>query len=241
LGHVICSTENSTGTRQTFRYELVSTDQQGKRLMKVLIIGGSRGVGRCLLDRALSQNHQVTAAVRNPAAVDIHHPQLHVVPCDILDAAAVTLALVGQDVVFCTIGDKSRGPTTLYSRGACNIVQGMQAQKVRRLVFLSNFGVLGEKAQDFRGAALLFLVRCFIRPTLADHRRALEEIQDHAPEWVAVRPLPLTNGPWTGQYRVVVDGIPAKSSHIARADVADFMMRQAMDDSYLYKAPAIAY
>jgi hypothetical protein len=117
----------------------------------------------------------------------------------------------------------------------------MQAQKVRRLVFLSNFGVLGEKAQDFRGAALLFLVRCFIRPTLADHRRALEEIQDHAPEWVAVRPLPLTNGPWTGQYRVVVDGIPAKSSHIARADVADFMMRQAMDDSYLYKAPAIAY
>jgi putative NADH-flavin reductase len=209
--------------------------------MKVLIVGGSRGVGRCLLKRALSQSHQVTAAVRNPAAVDIHHPQLHVVPCDILDAAAVTLALVGQDVVFCTIGDKSRGPTTLYSRGACNIVQGMQAQKVRRLVFLSNFGALDEKAQDFRGAALLFLVRCFIRPTLADHRRALEEIQDHAPEWVAVRPLPLTNGPWTGQYRAVVDGIPAKSSHIARADVADFMMRQAMDDSYLYKAPAIAY
>jgi putative NADH-flavin reductase len=209
--------------------------------MKVLIIGGSRGVGRCLLERALSQNHQVTAAVRNPAAVDIHHTQLHVVPCNVLDAAAVTRALAGQDVVFCTIGDKSRGPTTLYSRGACNIVQGMQAQQVRRLVFLSNFGVLGEKAQDFRGAALLFLVRCFIRHTLTDHRRALKEIQDHAPEWIAVRPLPLTNGPWTGKYRIAVDGIPAKSSHIARADVADFMMRQTMDDSFLSKAPAIAY
>ena len=54
--------------------------------MKVLIIGASRGVGRCLLERALAQHHQVTAAVRNPAAVDIRHEQLHVVPCDVLDA-----------------------------------------------------------------------------------------------------------------------------------------------------------
>jgi putative NADH-flavin reductase len=209
--------------------------------MKVLIIGASRGVGRCLLERALAQHHQVTAAVRNPAAVDIQHEQLHIVPCDVLDAGSVTRALAGQDVVFCTIGDKSRGPTTLYSTGARNIVQAMRAQQVRRLVFLSNFGVLGETAQDLRGAALLFLAKRLIRHTLADHRRALQEIQDHVSEWIAVRPLPLTHGPWTGQYRTTVDGIPAKSSHIARADVADFMMRQATDNSYLNKAPAIAY
>ena len=209
--------------------------------MKVLIIGASRGVGRCLLERALAQDHQVTAAVRNPAAVDIRHAQLHVVPCDVLDAEAVTRALAGQEVVFCTIGDNTRGPTALYSTGARNIAQAMQAHQVRRLVFLSNFGVLGEKARDLRGAALLFLAKRLIRHTLADHRRALQEIQDHAPEWIAVRPLPLTNGPWSGQYRTAVDGIPAKSSHIARADVADFMLRQATDDSYLNQAPAIAY
>jgi hypothetical protein len=28
---------------------------------------------------------------------------------------------------------------------------------------------------------------------------------------------------------------------IARADVADFMLRQATSDEYLYKVPAIAY
>ena len=56
--------------------------------MKVLIVGASRGVGRCLLERALAQHHQVTAAIRNPAAVDIRHAQLHVEPCDVLDAEA---------------------------------------------------------------------------------------------------------------------------------------------------------
>ncbi|WP_262298355.1 NAD(P)-dependent oxidoreductase [Microvirga sesbaniae] len=206
-----------------------------------MIIGTSRGVGRCLLERALAQHHHVTAAIRNPAAVDIHHDRLHVVPYDVLDADSVTRALAGQDVVFCTIGDKSRGPTTLYSTAARNIVRAMQAHQVRRLVYLWNFGVLGETAQDLRGAALLFLAKRVIRHTLADHRRALEEIQNHAPEWIAVRPLPLTNGSWTGQYRAAVDGLPAKSSHIARADVADFLLRQATENSYLNKARAIAY
>ncbi|HEY9846677.1 MAG TPA: NAD(P)-binding oxidoreductase, partial [Candidatus Caenarcaniphilales bacterium] len=125
--------------------------------------------------------------------------------------------------------------------GAHNILQGMQAHQVRRLIFLSNFGVLNETAQDVRGAALLFFAKLFIRHTLADHRRALEEIQGQAVEWIVVRPLPLTDSPWTGHYRIAVDGLPVKGTHIARADVADFMLRQVMNDDYLYKVPAIAY
>ncbi|NJO39727.1 MAG: NAD(P)H-binding protein [Cyanobacteria bacterium CRU_2_1] len=198
-------------------------------------------MGRCLAEQALVQDHHVTAAVRNPATVHITHERLRVLPCDVLNAASVNQALTGQDVVFCTLGTNSKGPITLYSAGAHNILQGMQAHQVRRLIFLSNFGVLDEKARDVRGAALLFLIKRFIPHTLADHRRALEEIRGHAPEWIVVRPLPLTDGSWTGRYRIAVDDLPAKGMHIARADVADFMMRQATSDDYLYKVPAIAY
>jgi putative NADH-flavin reductase len=209
--------------------------------MNVVIFGASRGVGRCLVEQALAQGYDVTAAVRNPATVEITHERLHVLPCDVLDPASVNRAIAGQDVVFCTLGTTSKGPITLYSAGAHNIVQGMQAHQVRRLIFLSNFGILGETARDLRGAALLFLAKRFIRHTLVDHRQALEEIRKHAPEWVVVRPLPLSNKPWTGRYRIAVDGLPAKGMQIARADVADFMMRQATSDDYLYKVPAIAY
>lgn len=90
-------------------------------------------------------------------------------------------ALAGHDVVFCTIGDKPGGPTILYSTAARNIAQAMRVQQVRRLVFLSNFGVLDETARDLRGAALLFLAKRLIRHTLADHRQALKEIQNHVP------------------------------------------------------------
>jgi putative NADH-flavin reductase len=209
--------------------------------MNVVIFGASGGVGRCLVEQSLAQDYHVTAAVRNPETVQVTHERLRVLPCDVLNAASVNQALVGQDVVFCTLGANSKGPITLYSAGAHNIVQGMQAHQIRRLIFLSNFGILDEKAQDVRGAALLFLIKRFIPHTLADHRRALEEIRGHTPEWIVVRPLPLTHGPWTGRYRIAVDDLPSKGMRIARADVADFMMRQATSDDYLYKVPAIAY
>jgi putative NADH-flavin reductase len=209
--------------------------------MNIVIFGASGGVGRCLVEQSLAQGYRVTAAVRNPATVNIAHERLRVLPCDVINAASVNQALAGQDMVFCTLGTHSKGPITLYSAGAHNIVQGMQAHRIRRLIFLSNFGILDETAQDWRGAALLFLVKRFIRHTLVDHRRALEEIRGHAPEWIVVRPLPLTDGSWTGHYRIAVDDLPAKGMRIARADVADFMMRQATSNDYLYQVPAIAY
>lgn len=211
------------------------------RLMNIVVFGANRGVGRFLVNHALAEGHQVTAAVRNPVPSGVRHQRLRVVRCDVLDAGSVIKAMAGQDVAFGTLGTDSRGPTTLYSTAARSILQGMQIQSVRRLIFLSNFGVIGEKAGSLRGAALLWLARRMLRHTLADHRRALDEIQDHAREWVVVRPLPLTNDAATGNYRVSLDALPSGGVRISRADVAHFMLRQAADDHYLNQVPAIAY
>lgn len=209
--------------------------------MNIIVFGASGGVGRCLVERALSEGHKVTAAVRSPESVDAAQEGFRVLSCDVRDAESVACGIAEQDAVFCTVGADTRGRTDLYSTAARNIVRGMRLQRVRRLIFLSNFGVLGETATDIRGVALLFLAKRVLRHTLDDHRQALDIIQEHVPEWIAVRPLPLTNGVPTRRYRIAVDGIPAQGTHIARADVAHFMLRQAMDQAYLCKAPAIAY
>ena len=209
--------------------------------MKIVVFGANGGVGRRLVELALAENHLVTAAVRNPAKLTMTHERLRIVTCDVLDTATVAQAVAGQDAVLCALGTDNRPPVTLYSSGARNIVQQMQAHQVRRIVFLSNFGILGETSQGARQAMLLFLVNRFIRHTLADHRRALDEIRGRAAEWIIVRPLPLTNGPRTGIYRVAVDDLPAKGTRISRADVADFMLRQVTGDEYLNKLPSIAY
>jgi putative NADH-flavin reductase len=209
--------------------------------MKLIIFGASGGVGRALTERALTQGHEVTAAVRNPANLPLAHPLLRVVGGDVTDPAWTQEAVEGHQMVFCTLGTGSRGPTTLYSVAARNVTQGMEAHGVRRLMFLSNFGVLGETAPNRAGAALLLLAKLRLRHILRDHRRALEEIRQYRWEWMAVRPLVLTDGPWTGHYRIALEGLPVGGTHIARADVADFMLRQVSSNQYVHKIPAIAY
>jgi putative NADH-flavin reductase len=209
--------------------------------MRIVVFGASRGVGRCLVDRALAAGHDVTAASRNGAAWSTVHHRLRVVRCDVLNIASVDRAIKGHDVVFGTLGADSRGPTSLYSEGARSIVQAMQTHGIRRFVFLSNFGVLGEEAAGLRQQVLLLLARHVLRHTLADHREALDVMQRHAADWVAVRPLAMTNDAGIGHYRTTVNGLPPGGTHIARADVADFLLRQAADNTYLRTVPAIAY
>jgi putative NADH-flavin reductase len=209
--------------------------------MKIAVIGASRGVGRHVAEQALARGHQVTAAVRNTADVPMKHERLWVVTCDALDPAAVAAVVQDQDVVFCAVGTDSRGPTTLYSSAARNVVAGMRQHGVRRLVFLSNFGVLDETGSDLISSLMLVLVRRVIRHTLADHRRALDAMVGSGVEWTAVRPMALTDGPLTGSYRIDPLGLPRKGRSIARADVADFMLKQAEEDRYLRQMPAIAY
>lgn len=140
--------------------------------MRLIVFGASRGVGRSLTEIALADGHRVTAVVRNPSNLGLHHESLEVVAGDVTSADGVRRCLGGHEMAFCTVGADERGATTLYSTAARNIAGAMDDLGARRLMFLSNFGVLGEKGSGARTAAVVFVAKLLLRPTLEDHRRA---------------------------------------------------------------------
>jgi putative NADH-flavin reductase len=209
--------------------------------VRLIVFGASRGVGRSLTELALADGHRVTAVVRNPSTLGLNDESLEVVVGDVTNADSVGRCLAGQEMAFCTVGADKRGATNLYSTAARNIASAMDDQGVRRLMFLSNFGVLGEKGSGARTTAVVFIASRLLRSTLEDHRRALDELRKHDWEWIAVRPMGLTDGPRTGQYRVDLAGLPRGGARISRADVADFMLKQVASNEYVHRIPAIAY
>jgi hypothetical protein len=80
-----------------------------------------------------------------------------------------------------------------------------------------------------------------IRPMFQEKIVQEQIIEDSGLDWVTVRPAMLTNNPATGSYRVgtPLPGDPARQ--ISRTDVADFMLRQVTDNSYLYKVQRLSY
>jgi len=134
----------------------------------------------------------------------------------------------------------ARTPPLLSQATKC-ILAAMEREGTKLLVCESSLGVGDSKGQ------LGPLYNYFIIPVLLRHVLADKEVQEKAIEcshvdWVIVRPGALTNGPKTGNYRA---GFPntdkSIQARISRADVADFMLRQLTDPTYIGKTPGISY
>jgi nucleoside-diphosphate-sugar epimerase len=63
--------------------------------MHLAIFGSTGPTGRALVARALDEGHDVTAAARDPDALDAHDARVRVVRADVLDRPSVEDALDG--------------------------------------------------------------------------------------------------------------------------------------------------
>lgn len=207
--------------------------------MKVLVFGATGGTGREIVAQALEQGHILTAFARNPAIIVTKHENLKVVQGDVLDYPSVEAAVKGQEAVFSALGTRSLRKTTVLSEGTKNIVQAMDQHGIKRFVCESSLGVGDSKGQLGRFFNLL-IVPLLLRNIYRDKEVQEQCIKQSNLDWIIVRPAALTNGPRTGVYRSGF--LPAgRFAKISRADVADFMLKQLTDNSYLRLAPGLWY
>jgi putative NADH-flavin reductase len=209
--------------------------------MKLLVFGSTGGTGRQLLIQSLDQDHTVTAYARDPAKIeDIQHSRLTVVRGDVLDAATVKSAVAGHEGILVSIGT-SAARTTLREEGTRNIVEAMQSAGVKRLVCLSSLGV-GDSRTNLPFFTRYIIVGIFLRHAFADHELQEAVVRQSSLDWTIVRPPHLKDGPRTGVYQHGFSTTDKRiKGWISRADVADFMLKQLVDDTYLHQAPGVSY
>ena len=207
--------------------------------MNILIVGATRGIGRELVQQALSSGHTVTALVRDPRRLSTQHDRLRVIKGDILDSDSVALAMAGQRAVCCTIGVKVPWPpVTVFSEGTGNLLQAMKKAGVKRLLCVTGIG-----AGDSRGHGG-FLYDCVFRPFLlwpvyADKDRQESLIRASDVDWTIVRPGFLTNGPLTENYRMLTNLTGVTAGWISRADVAHFILKELASNQYSGQTPLL--
>ena len=212
----------------------------GKR-DRLLIIGATGGTGRQLVQQALDRGLQVTAFVRDPKRLGIEHPNLRVAEGDVLDYASVERAMQGQNAVLSALGHKRfLYPTKILSEGTRNVLRAMKDCGVPRFICESSLGV-GSAVGRLGLPSTLFAVPLILPWYFWDRVRQEKLIEESDLDWVVVRPSILTNGPARGEYRQGNVGNYILPTRVSRADVADLMLKQINDDTYLGAAPGICY
>ena len=208
--------------------------------MKLIIFGSTGGTGRELVRQALERGHAVTAFAQDPAPLG-SRDGLSTVTGDVLDPVTVERAVAGHDVVLCALGKPATSPGRLRSEGTGNIVRSMQRSGLRRLLCISTIGI-GETHTLLPPLYKYVLVPTLLRRTFAEHARQEAVISSSELDWTIVRAGVLTDDTPTGRFR---HGFPATDGsvkvEIARADVADFMLDQIGETTYLRSAPSVSY
>lgn len=211
--------------------------------MKLAVFGANGPTGRILTRLALDEGHEVVAFTRRPDTFPVHHDYLEVVPGDVHDRTTVASAIGGVDAVVSTLGVPfAKTPIDVYSVGAGNIIAGMHASGIKRVVFVSSSAV--EPHPDPLGG---FVFEKIMQPyvvgkigkTLYDDMRRMEAIVSASDlAWTIVRPSGLFEAPEVSDYGVAIGHIGHR--YTSRIDLADCLLREVAGDGHVHSTIAVA-
>ena len=211
--------------------------------MKLAVFGANGPTGRLLTRLALDEDHAVVAVTRHPDAFPVEHRRLKVAPGDVHDPAGVASAIDGTDAVLSALGVPfGNAPVSVYSDGTANIIAGMHAAGVKRLACVSSSAV-GPHPEPLGGFIFEKIMQPYVvnklGKTVYDDMRRMEAIvSDSDLAWTIVRPSGLFEARAVSAYGVAIDHIGHRFT--ARIDLADCLLRQALDDTYVRSTIAIA-
>ena len=206
--------------------------------MNIAIFGATGKTGLEIVKQALEGGHNVTAFVRDPARLAIENKNLTFVTGDVFDEAKVAQAIKGQDAAVCALGAGSDlKKTTVRTNGTVNIIKGMKKNNVKRLLVVTAMGV-GESWNTL-SAINKFFFAVLLKSSREDHEAQETAVKDSGLDWTIIRPSGLVDTPRTGVYDFG-ENIPAKTSKIARADVADLILKELEQNANIGKSLTIS-
>lgn len=209
--------------------------------MRILVLGGTGGTGRAIIQRARSVGYDVNVLVRLPKkARDLDGTTLFT--GDARDPEALTRALASCEAVASALGTglSPFRKVTLLSTATAALVGAMQRSGVKRLACITGIG-----AGDSRGhGGFIYsnlVMPLLLRNVYADKDRQERTVRESGLDWVLVRPSALNDKPARGSIRAFTDLSGFNGGTISREDVATFVVDQFTSNAWLHKTPLITW
>jgi putative NADH-flavin reductase len=216
--------------------------------MRILLLGATGRTGKFLLRQALEHGHIVHALVRDKQKIPFQKYNLTVFEGTPSDKAALDKAMKGCEAVLSALNISRkyefpwaglRTPTDFLSVTMKNIIELSEMNHIRRIVFISAWGV-SETKKDLPGWFRWLVDHSSLRYQYHDHERQEKLIQNSTLDWTAVRPVFLTNSRIQKEIIVSENNEPKPHLYISRRNLAAFMLQVLEKNLYLCEAPVVS-
>ena len=209
--------------------------------MQITIFGAAGLVGKRLCDQALALGWRVIAFDRKIEQwldKDMATPNLEVIKGYMMDATGVAKAIQGSSGIFMVLsgnqesGDKSR------IIGCKNILAAMQEQKVKRLLVLSEYGVLPNETGGYLFENTEFPAE--LKELSMQYAQVWELLEKSAVEYSMVCTENIVDAPEGRAYIASVNTMPDSGiPGIQAGDLARFLLREVTANEWIGKRVGI--
>ncbi|HEV8284601.1 MAG TPA: NAD(P)H-binding protein [Chitinophagaceae bacterium] len=216
--------------------------------MRILLLGATGRTGKILLEQALEHGHIVHVLVRDQKKISLQQYNLLLFEGTPLDKLALDKAMQGCEAVISALNISRkyefpwaglRTPKDFLSATMKNVVELSKQKNIRRVVFISAWGV-NETKKDLPGWFRRLVDNSSLRYQYNDHERQEEVIKNSGLDWTAVRPVFLTNSHIQKEIMVSEDNKPKPHLYISRRNLAAFMLEVLEKNLYLCQAPVVS-
>ena len=212
-------------------------------MSRVVVMGGSRGIGLETAKALLERGHDVIAFSRGATNLQLDHPKLTRVSGDATNADDIRAAVKDSDAVVQALGVPVNlklltGPIDLFSSATRSLVPVMEDMNIKRLIAVTGFGAGDSKA----AISCLQKVPFNIVFGQAYRDKSAQEalIKDSTLDWTIVRPGVLTNQRLKRPYRIRKQPSEWRNGVISRAAVADYIASAIDDPATIGAEPVLA-
>ena len=203
--------------------------------MKLLILGAAGKTGRLLVAQALASGNTVTGFVRSHDGEAVTIPGITTIIGDARNVADLQKALKGQDAVISTLGSSKPGDRVIAASTA-SLVTAARSQRIRRVIIMSSFLV----ADNFQPNLVVKFALKLMGSIVADFKSGEQLLASSDLDYTIVYATRLTNDPLNSQYQIVdTNNTVGGSESISRANVAEFLLKQLSDNTYIRKTVLI--
>jgi len=181
-------------------------------MKKVLVLGAGGAIAQhviAFLDK--KENIALTLFARNVKRIGKFSATVKIIEGDVLNKEDLNNAIKGQDTVYANLSGA-------VDKMAKEVVSVMNANGVKRLIFVTSLGIYKEVAGKFGEWN-----ERMIGSDLVPYRKAADIIEASSLDYTIVRPSWLTNNDET-DYETTQKGEPFTGTEVARKAVASYIV-----------------
>jgi uncharacterized protein YbjT (DUF2867 family) len=201
--------------------------------MNIILLGATGGTGGEVLRQALAAGDKITVVARTPSKIAIKHPDLVVIQGDATDAKVLHTAMSGNEVLISALGSPLAGSkknNSLINSSTEAILSAAKETDLKRIIMMSSFAVIRPRLKGFAK----LITGALMKNEVADKIAGETALRKSGIKWTIIYPTALTKGRKTRNVRIVPVSEKLGLGHrISRADVADWMVREAKEGRYV--------